>query len=87
MSLHSSLKVDKAGAAVRTVFTRVERIKEMIKKGEWAQDRSVTNLPKTKVVRVKAGKKKAKEEAPAAGAPAKAGAKAAPAAKAAAPKK
>lgn len=85
MSLHSSLKVDKAGAAVRTVFTRVERIKEMIKKGEWAEDRSVTNLPKTKVVRIKAGKKKVKEEAPAAGG--KAGGKGAPAAKAAAPKK
>lgn len=66
MSLHSSLKVDKAGAAVRTVLTRVERIKELIKKGEWSDQSNVTNLPKTKVVRVKAGKKKAKEEAPAA---------------------
>jgi small basic protein (TIGR04137 family) len=63
MSLHSSLKVDKAGAAARTVMNRIERIKDLMKKGDWAEDRTVTNLPKTRVVRVKAGKKKAKEEA------------------------
>lgn len=61
MSLHSSLKVDKAGAPVRTILTRVERIKELMKKGLWTETSSVTNLPKTKLVRVKAGKKKAKE--------------------------
>lgn len=92
MSLHSSLKVDKAGAAARTVFTRVERIKELMKKGQFKADSSVVNLPKTKVVRVKSGKKKTKEAgaagaAPAAGAAAAAGAKAAaPAAKASAKK-
>jgi small basic protein (TIGR04137 family) len=63
MSLHSSLRVDKAGAAQRTVLTRIERIKELMKKGQWSDDRGVTNLPKTKFVRVKAGKKKAKEPA------------------------
>ena len=83
MSLHSSLRVDKAGAAQRTVLTRIERIKELMKKGQWSDESSVTNLPKTKQVRVKAGKKKAKEAAvPAAGAAAPAGA--APAAKPAA---
>jgi len=83
MSLHSSLRVDKAGAAARTVLTRVERIKELMKKGQWSVDSTVTNLPKNKVVRVKAGKKKVKEEAAAAPAAAPAaGAKAAPAAKA-----
>ncbi|MBF0593804.1 MAG: small basic protein [Candidatus Omnitrophica bacterium] len=91
MSLHSSLRVDKAGAAARTVFTRVERIKELMKKGQFNADSAVTNLPKTKVVRVKAGKKKVKEEgaAGAAGAaPAGAAAgKAAPAAAAKAPAK
>jgi len=86
MSLHPSLKVDKAGAAARTVMTRIERIKDLMKKGQWAEDRAVTNLPKTKVVRVKAGKKEKKAEAaagaaasaagaPAAGAPAAAAAK------------
>ena len=75
MSLHSSLRVDKAGAAQRTVLTRIERIKELMKKGQWSDESSVTNLPKTKQVRVKAGKKKAKEAAvPAAGAAAPAAA-------------
>ncbi len=69
MSLHSSLRVDKAGAAQRTVLTRIERIKELMKKGQWSDQSSVTNLPKTQQIRVKAGKKKAKEAAaPAAGA-------------------
>lgn len=84
MSLHSSLKIDKAGAASRTILTRIERIKELMKKGQWSEDRGVTNLPKTKVVRVKAGKKKAKEEA-AAGAAAPAAGAAKPAAAAAKP--
>jgi small basic protein (TIGR04137 family) len=92
MSLHSSLKIDKASATARTVQTRIERIKEMMKKGLWKEDSSVTGLPKTKIVRVKA-KKKVKAEgegdaaAPAAGAakPA-AGAAAKPAAGAAAKK-
>ncbi len=72
MSLHSSLRVDKAGAAQRTVLTRIERIKELMKKGQWSDESSVTNLPKTQQIRVKAGKKKVKEAAagaaPAAGA-------------------
>ena len=80
MSLHSSLRVDKAGAAQRTVLTRIERIKEIIKKGDWSDESLVTNLPKTKQVRVKAGKKKAKA---ADAAPAAAGAKPAAGAKAA----
>lgn len=84
MSLHSSLRVDKAGAAARTVFTRVERIKELIKKGQFKADSAVINLPKTKVIRVKAGKKKVKE-AGAAGATGAVAAGAAPAAGAKAP--
>ena len=61
MSLHSSLKIDKASATARTVQTRIERIKEMMKKGLWKEESSVTGLPKTKIVRVKA-KKKVKAE-------------------------
>ena len=61
MSLHSSLKIDKASATQRTVQTRIERIKELMKKGLWKQESSVMGLPKTKIVRVKA-KKKAKAE-------------------------
>ncbi len=82
MSLHSSLRIDKAGAAQRTVLTRIERINELMKKGQWTDASTVTNLPKTQQIRVKAGKKKAKE---AAGAAAKVGA-AAPAAASAAAK-
>ena len=85
MSLHSSLKIDKASATARTVQTRIERIKEMMKKGLWKDDSSVTGLPKTKIVRVKAKKKvKAEGEGDAAAAPA-AGAAAKPAAGAAKP--
>ena len=61
MSLHSSLRVDKAGSSQRTVLSRIERIKDLMKKGQWSNERAVTNLPKTKVLRVKAGKKKAKD--------------------------
>ena len=62
MSLHPSLKVDTAGAQQRTVLTRIERIKDLMKKGLWKDGQNVTSLPKTKVLRVKAAKKKKKEE-------------------------
>jgi small basic protein (TIGR04137 family) len=80
MSLHSSLKIDRASVTQRSVQTRIERIKE---------ETDVTGLPKTKIVRIKAKKKvKAEEDgaAPAAGAagkPAEAKAAAKPAAGAA----
>ena len=61
MSLHSSLKIDTAGAQQRTVLTRIERIKDLMKRGLWQEDRSVTGLPKTKIFKVKS-KKKAKAE-------------------------
>ena len=62
MSLHPSLRVDTAGAQQRTVLTRIERIKDLMKKGLWTGERSVTSLPKTKLLKVKAGKKKAAEK-------------------------
>ncbi len=64
MSLHSSLKIDRASGAQRTVQTRIERIKELMKKGLWKEETGVIGLPKTKIVRVKAKKKvKAEEDA------------------------
>ena len=66
MSLHPSLKIDKASSTQRTVMSRIERIKELMKKGVWTDASSVTALPKTKIVRIKA-KKKAAEAAPAEG--------------------
>ena len=72
MSLHPSLKIDTAGAQQRTVLTRIERIKDLMKKGVWKDEQSVTGLPKTKIVKVKARKKvkEEKEETKEAGAPA-----------------
>ncbi len=86
MSLHSSLKIDKASVTQRTVVTRIERIKELMRKGLWKDDSSINGLPKTKVIRIKAKKKvKAEEGAAAPGAaPAAAGKPAAGAAKPAA---
>ena len=66
MSLHPSLKIDKAGVQQRTVQTRIERIKELMKKGLWKEETPVTGLPKTRIVRIKA-KKKVKAEGPADG--------------------
>jgi len=87
MSLHSSLKIDKASVTQRSVQTRIERIKELMKKGLWKDDTQIVGLPKTKIVRIKA-KKKVKAEGDDAAAPAAAGAAktdaAKPAAKAAA---
>ena len=73
MSLHSSLKIDKASVTQRSVQTRIERIKELMKKGLWKEEADVTGLPKTKIVRIKA-KKKVKAEGDEAAAPAAAGA-------------
>ncbi|HSA30559.1 MAG TPA: small basic protein [Candidatus Omnitrophota bacterium] len=80
MSLHPSLKVDSAGAQQRTVLTRIERIKDLIKKGAWKEEQEVLSLPKTKILKVKAKRSKAAKEegaaaAPAAAAPAKDAAK------------
>ena len=62
MSLHPSLKVDTAGAQQRTVLTRIERIKDLMKKGLWVDGQHVTSLPKTKIVKIKARKKKVDTE-------------------------
>ncbi len=85
--IHSSLKIDIAGAQQRSVLTRIERIKELMKKGAWKENQSVIGLPKTKMLKIKARKasKEKKEEgaataaggapAPAAGGAAKPAAK------------
>ena len=63
MGLHPSLKVDSAGAQQRNVLNRIERIKDLMKKGLWSNERSVTALPKTKFIRLKTAKA-AKAETP-----------------------
>jgi len=80
MSIHPSLKIDTAGTQQRSVLTRIERIKELMKKGKWTENQRVFGLPKTKIVKVKARKAKGPKDeaagaegaaaAPAAGAPA-----------------
>jgi len=84
MSLHSSLKIDKASVTQRSVQTRIERIKELMKKGLWKEETGVVGLPKTKVIRIKAKKKIKAEETEGAAPAAGAGGKPAEAAKTAA---
>lgn len=62
MSLHPSLKIDTAGAKQRTVLSRIERIKDLMKKDLWKEGQKVTALPKIKVAKVKAKKTKVKKE-------------------------
>jgi len=62
MSLHPSLKVDSAGAQQRTVLTRIERIKDLMKKELWEDGQRVTGLPKTKIVKIKKVVKDKKED-------------------------
>lgn len=63
MSLHPSLKIDSSSTQQRTVLTRIERIKDLMKKGLWNESQSVTALPKTKIIKIKTAKAKKKEEA------------------------
>ena len=85
MSLHSSLRIDRASVTQRSVQTRIERIKELMKKGLWKEETGVIGLPKTKIIRIKAKKKvKAEEDAGAPDAAAGAAGKPAEAAKTAA---
>ncbi|MCK5260097.1 MAG: small basic protein [Candidatus Omnitrophica bacterium] len=62
MSLHPSLKVDTAGVQQRTVLTRIERIKDLMKKDLWHDAHSVTGLPKTKIIKIKAARKEKNED-------------------------
>lgn len=63
MGLHSSLKRAEKMGASRSVMTRTERIKWLIDKGQWSDEKRVLGLPKIKVVKLKTAKKeKPKEE-------------------------
>lgn len=78
MSLHPSLKVDLAGAQQKTVLSRIQRVKGLLKKGKWQEGDAVTGLPKTKILKIKTKKTKAaKAETPGAAGEAGAGAPAA----------
>jgi len=63
MGLHSSLKRAEKLTGSRSVMKRTERIKWLIEKGQWDENKRVLGLPKIKVIKLKTIKKeKAKEE-------------------------
>ena len=62
MSLHPSLKIDSSGAQQRSVLTRIERIKDLMKKDLWEDGQAVTGLLKTKIIKVKIVSKEKKED-------------------------
>ena len=63
MSLHRSLKTGGKLVRSRNVLTRTERLEKLLELGRIEEDASVFGLPKTKVLKIKAGKKKKKKEA------------------------
>ncbi len=80
MSVHTSLRSQgRAGAAMRNVLKRHERVRWLMEQGRWVTGQSALGLPKIKQLKVKV-RKAAKEEKPA-----DAGAEAAPPSPAAAP--
>ena len=75
MSIHTSLRsAGKAGAAMRNVLKRHERVRHLLERGLWPEGRSVFGLPKIKQVKMKARKAAAKEKEGAASADTPAGA-------------
>ena len=62
MSVHPSLHSGKGAVSLRSVMKRFERVRHLMEKGLWAEDRSIFGLPKIKQTRVKARKAAAKEE-------------------------
>ncbi|GJM22391.1 MAG: hypothetical protein DHS20C15_23060 [Planctomycetota bacterium] len=58
MSIHRSLKVSGSLLRERNVWTRIERLEALQKKGEWSEGESIYGLRK---VRTSFGVKKAKK--------------------------
>ena len=70
MSLHPSLRVQKAAGALRSVLKRHERVRYLMAQGLWTDGQSVFGLPKIKQTKMKARKAAAKEKDETAAAPA-----------------
>lgn len=67
MSLHRSLVTSSRARRHRNVLSREERIAKLEEEGRWDEERSVFGLPKVRSIKpVVSGKKKKKEEKPAA---------------------
>ncbi|MFH1395124.1 MAG: small basic protein [Candidatus Omnitrophota bacterium] len=63
MTQHPSLKTSQVGAKFRSVLKRYERIKEMVEKEKWEEEKdSVYKLPKLKRIKFKVKKTKGPEE-------------------------
>ena len=62
MSLHPSLRGKGALSSKKSVMKRGERIKWLMNKKLWDDDRSILGLPKIKVVKLKVAKKEKKEK-------------------------
>ncbi|MFC1709427.1 small basic protein [Candidatus Omnitrophota bacterium] len=61
MSLHPSLSSAVKGKQQRSVLKRSERIKYLMKKGEWTDASKVFGMPKIKLIRLKVRKEKAEK--------------------------
>ena len=62
MSIHTSLRSQKATGALRNVLKRHERVRHLMTQGLWTEGQSVFGLPKIKQTRLKARKAAAKEK-------------------------
>lgn len=64
MTQHSSLKAGKVGSKFRSVLKRYEKIKELVEKERWQEEKdSIYHLPKVKRIKFKIKKTKGPEEA------------------------
>ncbi len=61
MSIHPSLRAAAKGTKQKTVLNRAERIKHLMKKGEWTDASKVFGMPKIKMIRLKVKKEKAEK--------------------------
>ena len=63
MSLHRSLKRVEKISTIRTVLSRIERIKLLKESGKWNESFKVIGLPKVKIARMKISKREKAQEA------------------------
>ncbi|MFH1798033.1 MAG: small basic protein [Candidatus Omnitrophota bacterium] len=60
MTQHSSLKAGKGSSTFRSVLKRYEKIKELVEKEKWSEEKdSIYHLPKVKRIKFKVKKTKA----------------------------
>jgi len=53
MSIHPSLKISEADKKQRSVLKRIERLRQMMEKGDWKEGDDVYGLPKLKIIKLK----------------------------------